>query len=463
MRLRYLLALTMFVAPGCSQPSTAVSDTTRVQKPDAVAATQDPEQEKSKDETAKPDKEKAAAKAKPAVDEEKEKAVTKTEPAAPKKSAEETAAAAAVKAEMAKANKAKERLAAAKEKFAAMTKEFNAATKTFSAARRKVKTREEFDALMKTAPLQTMGDQYIEFAKEYKGTDESLNAIRKIAAGGSGEAKKEAMNMLLEFAQSDPDSAKAKSAFQLIARSGSGDAKSAAMKQMLATAKSDSDSAFNMLSTIAMAPGKDVSKTEAIESLMDLIKADPTSERSVDSLVKMAMLRTESEAKDASIDLLIQHHVNNPKMIPLMSTLSRGLPSEKNDKWLTTISENASGPVKANAVMNRIALVGSIQTYSTMLADADEDMRKNFPAEVQEFLKKERDENELEMLDKMLDGYVKENTALIAKAEKELFALRNLAIGKTAPEIVAKDLDGVEFKLSDYRGKVVLLDFWGDW
>ncbi len=31
------------------------------------------------------------------------------------------------------------------------------------------------------------------------------------------------------------------------------------------------------------------------------------------------------------------------------------------------------------------------------------------------------------------------------------------------PEIEAEDLDGVTFKLSDYRGKVVVLDFWGNW
>jgi peroxiredoxin len=36
-------------------------------------------------------------------------------------------------------------------------------------------------------------------------------------------------------------------------------------------------------------------------------------------------------------------------------------------------------------------------------------------------------------------------------------------IGKVAPEISGKDLDGVEFKLSDYRGKVVVLYFSGDW
>ncbi len=38
-----------------------------------------------------------------------------------------------------------------------------------------------------------------------------------------------------------------------------------------------------------------------------------------------------------------------------------------------------------------------------------------------------------------------------------------LAIGKVAPDIVGEDTDGKAFKLSDYRGKVVVLDFWGHW
>jgi hypothetical protein len=40
---------------------------------------------------------------------------------------------------------------------------------------------------------------------------------------------------------------------------------------------------------------------------------------------------------------------------------------------------------------------------------------------------------------------------------------RNLLVGKVAPDIVGEDIDGVKFKLSDYRGKVVMLDFWGHW
>ncbi len=54
-------------------------------------------------------------------------------------------------------------------------------------------------------------------------------------------------------------------------------------------------------------------------------------------------------------------------------------------------------------------------------------------------------------------------TPLAEQAKGQLFELRTLAIGKTVPDIVGKDADGVEFKLSDYRGKVVVLDFWGEW
>ena len=36
-------------------------------------------------------------------------------------------------------------------------------------------------------------------------------------------------------------------------------------------------------------------------------------------------------------------------------------------------------------------------------------------------------------------------------------------INVLAPEIEGPDMDGKTFKLSDYRGKVVVLDFWGDW
>lgn len=50
-----------------------------------------------------------------------------------------------------------------------------------------------------------------------------------------------------------------------------------------------------------------------------------------------------------------------------------------------------------------------------------------------------------------------------ARAEADLFEIRNLAIGKVAPPIEAEDLFGKALKLSDFAGKVVVLDFWGHW
>jgi peroxiredoxin len=45
----------------------------------------------------------------------------------------------------------------------------------------------------------------------------------------------------------------------------------------------------------------------------------------------------------------------------------------------------------------------------------------------------------------------------------ELFAMRNLVVGKIAPMIEGLDQEGKPFKLSETRGKVVVLTFSGNW
>jgi cytochrome oxidase Cu insertion factor (SCO1/SenC/PrrC family) len=39
-------------------------------------------------------------------------------------------------------------------------------------------------------------------------------------------------------------------------------------------------------------------------------------------------------------------------------------------------------------------------------------------------------------------------------------SMQSPAVKRPAPDIVGTDQDGKQLKLSDYRGKVVLLDFW---
>lgn len=49
------------------------------------------------------------------------------------------------------------------------------------------------------------------------------------------------------------------------------------------------------------------------------------------------------------------------------------------------------------------------------------------------------------------------------RATGQAFAFENLNIGQAAPEIVGQDVDGNPLKLSDFAGRVVVLDFWGFW
>ena len=65
----------------------------------------------------------------------------------------------------------------------------------------------------------------------------------------------------------------------------------------------------------------------------------------------------------------------------------------------------------------------------------------------------------LELESSRTDSSTGEENTISASGEPVV----GLNIGNTAPEIEGVDLDGVPFKLTDYRGKVVVVDFWGFW
>ena len=50
-----------------------------------------------------------------------------------------------------------------------------------------------------------------------------------------------------------------------------------------------------------------------------------------------------------------------------------------------------------------------------------------------------------------------------AEAEKFLFALKHLAVGKLAPDFDGKTIDGEPVSLANARGKVTVIDFFGFW
>jgi hypothetical protein len=65
------------------------------------------------------------------------------------------------------------------------------------------------------------------------------------------------------------------------------------------------------------------------------------------------------------------------------------------------------------------------------------------------------------LLRQIIAGYPQ--TEIASRVTSTIFDIQNLAIGMTAPEITGTDHQGKAFSLSEYRGKVVVLNFWAFW
>ena len=103
--------------------------------------------------------------------------------------------------------------------------------------------------------------------------------------------------------------------------------------------------------------------------------------------------------------------------------------------------------------------------------EGNEQIAKMYP-DVASYLTSVSNMNEEAMLEKMKklsedygDVEIGESNIgeMVARKIKAIEVRSRVKVGKVAPEIEGPDIDGENFKLSDYRGKVVMLDFWGDW
>lgn len=157
---------------------------------------------------------------------------------------------------------------------------------------------------------------------------------------------------------------------------------------------------------------------------------------------------------EKAVDLMTAHHLENNKL----PELARRLTIRANQSGKIGIAEKLLNLTAAKAKgkeMQGVAHLGCAEILQTKSDGAEElkiaaDLSQRAEAEAQ----------------KVVDSYGEIETVdgkLGELAKGLLQRIRTLSIGKSAPEVVSKDLDDKETRLSGFKGKVVVLDIWTTW
>jgi hypothetical protein len=172
-----------------------------------------------------------------------------------------------------------------------------------------------------------------------------------------------------------------------------------------------------------------------------------------------------------ALALLQRDHVQSDKIGPVCQRLSFGFCKEYETFLRAVLAVNPHRQVQglaclglAHFLSNRLQRLDLIQEQPELAKEFADLFGKEYLQGLQR-QDRTRATREAEALfeqaaEKYGEVKVPDSGTVGAKAKAELFEIRHLLAGKEAPDIAGEDQDGKRFKLSDYRGKVVLLDFW---
>lgn len=211
---------------------------------------------------------------------------------------------------------------------------------------------------------------------------------------------------------------------------------------------------------------------EWAQSFLALADEHPGTDVAADALVWVA--RFADDAKATALERLAADHLDEPVLAELCQQFWYAA-SEPARAFLEACLEGSPHEdVKAQAHyslgkvwMNRASLARRLASDPGQR----ETFAEHYAAELLDLVAETGVEANQAKAEKILERVASDyadleyfrGRTLGSKAEADLFELRHLNVGQVAPEIEGESIQGEPMKLSDFRGKVVVLDFWGHW
>ena len=185
---------------------------------------------------------------------------------------------------------------------------------------------------------------------------------------------------------------------------------------------------------------------EAIDQIIQLAKENPQVEGVKKGLLWALKKTLSSKNKASSVqrkqmtDLFLTHYKDSEAMLDLALYYAKPVPGDQE-------SIDALRRISETATRQEIAIEAAYYVANRLMRD--EATKPEGLAAMQKLA---------ETLD-----LEKIAPAILAQAKGEILEAQQLQVGKVAADIIGTDHEDKKFKLSDYRGKVVLVHFWATW
>jgi hypothetical protein len=180
------------------------------------------------------------------------------------------------------------------------------------------------------------------------------------------------------------------------------------------------------------------------------------------------------EARIKAFALLERDHIRSDKLGPVCQRISSGFCKEYETFLRAVLEKNPHRDVRAQACLalahflgNRLQRLDLIQEEAGLATEFQDLFGKEYLADLRRQDRTRATREAEALFERAAEQYgdvkVPDGGTVGEKARAELFEIRHLVVGKQAPDIAGEDQDGRRFRLSDYRGRVVLLDFWSEY
>jgi hypothetical protein len=174
------------------------------------------------------------------------------------------------------------------------------------------------------------------------------------------------------------------------------------------------------------------------------------------------------------VSLLLRDHLQSDKLAPICDRMRYGYRLEFESFLRTVLDKNPDRNVQAVACLSLAQYLNDklrmlqLTEERPELAECYEIVfGKNYLPQLQRLgqdgLASKVETLFARALEEYADVSIRAGVTVGARAKSELYDIRHLGVGKVALDIEGKDQEGNPFKLSDYRGKVVLLYFWSEY